>query len=175
MRRLLLAVLTLFVIPTLALGQSAPTDSQTLQALLAEVRQLRHDLQSATATTQRAQIALYRLQRQDEAVARASQRLSDARLKLANVESDKNNKLEEIRQARVAVSHSENPNQPREFEEVVLPGLKSRLEIIEKDDEQARAREAEAEQQLREEQVKLDGLNDLLDRFNTALEETGRK
>jgi hypothetical protein len=66
MRRLLLAVLTLFVIPTLALRQSAPTDSQTLQALLAEVRQLRHDLQTTTATTQRAQIALYRLQRQDE-------------------------------------------------------------------------------------------------------------
>ncbi len=174
MRRSLFLVMTPFLVGA-AFGQAAPTDSQTLQALLAEVRQLRHDLQTTTATAQRAQIALYRLKRQDEAVARASQRLSDARSNLANVEADKNKKTEEIRQAKVAVSQSENPNAQQGFEEVVLPGLKSQLETLEKEEQQARAREAEAEQQLRDEQVKLEGLNDLLDRFNNALEEIGRK
>jgi hypothetical protein len=66
----------LFWIAGLASSQTAPTDSQTLQALLTEVRRLRHDLRSTNAMAQRAQIALYRLQRQDEAVVRANRRLS---------------------------------------------------------------------------------------------------
>ncbi len=174
MRRSLFLILTPFLVAA-AFGQAAPTDSQTLQALLAEVRQLRHDLQTTTATAQRAQIALYRLQRQDEAVARATERLSEARFKLANVESDKNKKAVEIQSAKAAVSHSDAADAQTHFEEVVLPELKSQLETLEKEEQQARAREAEAEQQLRDEQVKLDGLNDLLDRFNNALEEIGRK
>src|SRR6266567_5902283 len=61
-----------------ALSQTPPTDSQTLQAILAELRQLHHDLQTSSAMAARAQIALYRLQRENEAVARAMQRVSDA-------------------------------------------------------------------------------------------------
>lgn len=41
-------VLGLLVISTSALSQTAPTDSRTLQALLANARQLRNDLQSTT-------------------------------------------------------------------------------------------------------------------------------
>lgn len=61
------------------------------------------------------------------------------------------------------------------FEEVVLPGLQSELEMLRRQEQQARAQEAEAEQQVRDEQLKLDGLNDLLDRYNKALEDVGRK
>jgi DNA repair exonuclease SbcCD ATPase subunit len=175
MRRSLFLIVTPFLVATAALAQTAPTDSQTLQALLAEVRQLRHDLQTTTATAQRAQIALYRLQRQDEAVGRAAQKLSDARSKLTEVESEKHKKLIEIQGAKAAASHLDTPGAQTHFEEVVLPGLKSQLETLEKEEQQARAHEAEAAEQLREEQVKLDGLNDLLDRLNTALEEAGRK
>jgi len=70
-------------------GQSTATDSQTLQALLAEVRQLHHDLQTTTVPAQRAQILLYRLQGQEVIVARASQRLDDARAKLAEIQSNR--------------------------------------------------------------------------------------
>jgi hypothetical protein len=42
-------ILILFLIPAAALSQTAPTDSQTLRALLAEIRQLRHDLQTNNA------------------------------------------------------------------------------------------------------------------------------
>ena len=168
-------ILILFLIPAAALSQTAPTDSQTLQALLAEIRQLRHDLQTSNAMAARAQVALYRLQRQDEAVRRAMQRVSDARSKVAKLETDKNNKALEIQQGRAATSHSDNPNAQQGFEEVVLPTLKSQLELLQKQEQQARAEEAEAEEQLRTEQVKLEGLNDLLDRYNNALEEVGRR
>src|SRR5260370_40937351 len=106
-------------------GQAAPTDSQTLQALLAEVRQLRHDLQTTAATAQRAQIALYRLQRQDEAVARPTEHLSDARSKLGNVEADRNKKAGEIQSAKAALSHNDAPAAQTHFEEAVLPEITS--------------------------------------------------
>jgi len=66
MHRSCLLILGLLLIATPVLGQSASTDSQTLQALLSEVRQLRHDLQTTTLAAQRAQILLYRLQGQEQ-------------------------------------------------------------------------------------------------------------
>jgi len=168
-------MLMFLIIPIAALGQTAPTDSQTLQAILAEIRQLRHDLQTSNARAARAQIALYRLQREDEAVAHAMQRLNDARSKSERLQTEKNNKALEIQQARNATSHSDNPNAQQNFEEVVLPTLKSQLEVLQRQEQQAKAQEAEAEQQLRDEQARLAGLNDLLDRYNNALEEVGRK
>jgi hypothetical protein len=122
-----------------------------------------------------AQIALYRLQRQDEAVARALKRLGDARLELAKAESDRNKKAIQIQSAKAATSHSDAPDAQTHFDEVVLPQLKSELEMLQKEEEQARAEEAESERQLRDEQVKLEGLNDLLDRYNNSLEEVGQK
>jgi len=70
MHRSCLLIPVLLLISAPVFGQSTSTDSQTLQALLAEVRQLRHDLQTTTIAAQRAQILLYRLQGQEAAVAR---------------------------------------------------------------------------------------------------------
>jgi hypothetical protein len=169
------SLILIFLVHSAALSQTTPTDSQTLQALLSEVRLLRHDLQSSNAMIARAQIALYRLQREDEAVARATRGLSDARLKLAQAESERNKKAIQIESAKAATSHSDAPDAQRHFEEVVLPGLNSELEMLQKQEQQTRAEVAEAEQQLRDERMKLDALNDSLDRYNNALEEIGRK
>jgi hypothetical protein len=87
MNRLSLFVLSLLLFPTACFGQSNSSDSQTLQALLLEVRQLRQDLQTTTIAGQRAQILIYRLQGQEAAVARVSQRLDEAREKLARIQS----------------------------------------------------------------------------------------
>jgi chromosome segregation ATPase len=171
----LTSLILIFVIHGAALAQARPSDSQTLQALLAEVRQLRRDLQSSNAMIARAQIALYRLQRQDEAVARAQKRLRDTRLELAQAECDRNKKAIQIQSAKAATSHSDAPDAQTHFADVVLPQLKSELEMLQKQEEQARAEEAESERQLRDEQVKLEGLNDLLDRYNNSLEEVGQK
>jgi|SRR5215831_19297611 len=174
MRRRALLIL-IFLLQAVALSQTASTDSQTLQALLAEVRLLRHDLQISNATVARAQIALYRLQRQDEVVSHAQQRLSDSRLKVAQAESEKDKKSIQIQSAKSATTHSDAPDAQAHFEEIVLPGLHAELEMLQRQEQQARAQEAEAEQQVRDEQTKLDRLNDLLDRYNKALEDVGRK
>jgi hypothetical protein len=169
------SLILIFLLHAAAMSQTKPSDSQTLQALLAEVRLLRHDLQTSNAMVARAQIALYRLQRQDEVVAHAQQRLSEARLKVTQAESEKDKKAIQIQAAKSATTHSDAPDAQAHFEEVVLPQLKSELEMLQKREQQAGAQEVEAEQQVRDEHVKLDGLNDLLDRYNNALEQVGRK
>jgi chromosome segregation ATPase len=173
MQRSTLWIVTLLLISApSALSQTPPTDSQTLQAILAELRQLHHDLQASSAMAARAQIALYRLQRENEAVARAMQHVSDARSRVTQLEDARSHKAQDIEQDRAMANHS---NDRQNFEEVVLPRLKSELELLQKQEQQARAEQAEAEQQLRDEQIRLEGLNDLLDRYNNALEEVGRK
>jgi len=166
-------LLMISALPTLT--RTAPTDSQTLQAILAELLLLRHDLQTTSAMAARAQIALYRLQRENEAVARATQRVSDARQRIAQLEDARSHKAQDVEQDRAALNRNNEPNAQQDFEEVVLHRLKSELKLLQRQEQQARAEQAEAEQQLQNEQVKLDGLNDLLDRYNDALEKVGRK
>src|SRR5437016_14640118 len=89
MHRSCLLILVLLLIAAPVFGQSASTDSQTLQALLVEVRQLRHDLQTTTIAAQRAQILLYRLQGQEAAVTRASQKGDDRRAKTTEMRSNR--------------------------------------------------------------------------------------
>ena len=175
MQRISCLVVMFSISSIAAVSQAAPTDSQTLQSILLEIRQLRRDLQASNATLAKAQIALYRLQREDEAVGHAMQRLSDARSKSERLDTDKNNKVLEIQQARNAVSHSDNPNSQQNFEDVVLPGLKSQLEVLQRQEQQAKSQEAEAEQQLRDEQARLSELDDLLDRYSNSLDQVGRK
>jgi hypothetical protein len=78
MHRPLLLIPSLLLISMPAFGQSGSSDSQTLQALLAEVRQLRHDLQTTTIGAQRAQILIYRVQAQESIVRRMQERVDDA-------------------------------------------------------------------------------------------------
>src|SRR3954454_25274296 len=100
MSRSMCLVLIFSIAAVPAFCQTAPTDSQTLQAILSEIRQSRHELQTNNATTVRAQIALYRLQRQDEVLAQANQRLSNAKLRLADGDSDRANKAIQIQSAK---------------------------------------------------------------------------
>lgn len=178
MYRSTLLIVTLLVICTVsAVGQTTShSDSQTLQSILAELHQLRHDLQTTSAMAARAQIALYRLQRQDEAVARASQRLSDARTKVIQLEDARHHKSQDIEQDKAVANRSDtSPNAQQEFEETVLPRLKSELELLQKQEQEAQAEQAQAEQHLRDEETKLEELNDLLNRYNIALEQVGAK
>jgi len=170
-----LVVVLLLISAPYTLSQTAPTDSQTLQAILGELRQLRHDLRTTSAMAARAQIALYRLQREDEAVARATQRVADARSKVNQLGESRNRRAIEMDADIAAANHTDKPNGKQEFDEVVLPQLKTELELLQKQERQARDEQAEAEQQLRDEQAKLDELDSLLNRYNAALEEASRK
>src|SRR6516162_5521055 len=61
-------------------GQATSTESQTLEALLAEVHQLRQDLHAVATAGRRAQILIYRLYVQEAVVARAAKRFDQGRV-----------------------------------------------------------------------------------------------
>src|SRR5204862_4098699 len=109
MNRSGLFVLGLLLFSTACFGETIPGDSQTLQALLSEVRQLRQDLQTTTIAGQRAQILIYRLQGQEAAVARASQRLDEAPDKLARIQDQRKQVVGEIKRTEGFISNTENP------------------------------------------------------------------
>jgi chromosome segregation ATPase len=169
---LILSLMVTSTVPTFS--QSAPSESQTLQGILAEVRQLRHDLETTSAMAARAQIAIYRVQQENEAVDRATQRVSEARQRVEQLEDARNHKAQNSEQDRASVTAATSPSAQQEVEEVALPQLTSELEHLEIQEQQARAEQAKAERQLRDELAKLDRLNDLLDRYDNALEKVGR-
>jgi len=172
MQRSLSFIFGFLLIATVTFGQTASTDSQTLRALLAEVRQLRHELQTATVAAQRVQIALYRLQRQETAVARATQGLGDARSKLADTESTREKTAVQIQQYEEIQGHTQDPQERKEAEYLLLQ-LKSRLEMLGNEQQQRQTQEAEAEEQLRAEQAKLEALQALLDRIDKSIMDVG--
>jgi len=175
MNRSSLFVLGLLLLSTACFGQSTPNDSQTLQALLSEVRQLRQDLQTTIIAAQRAQILLYRLQGQEAAVARASERLDEAREMLAGAQSERKHQAAEVKQHEEFISNTENSSAQRKEFENMLPEDKTRLESFENLEQQQQARETEAEQQLRAEEAKLSDLRDQLDRLDKALDNASRR
>ena len=117
MYRTLLFLGTLWLAPA-ALAQSTSTDS-TLQALLNEVRLLRQQLEAHNAAAQRTQILFFRIQTQQAAVTRASQRADDARGRLADTQ-DTRRKLEgEAKGTQDSLEHSENPVDRKNMENML--------------------------------------------------------
>lgn len=175
MKRSSLFVMGLLLSSTACFGQTTTGDSQTLQALLSEVRQLRQDLQTTTIVAQRAQILIYRLQGQEAAVARASQRLDEAREKLARIQDERKHVAADVKRQEDFISNTENPATQRKEVEGMLSQLKARVESIESQEQQLQTREIEAAQQLRVEEVRLSDLRDQLDRLDKALENASRR
>lgn len=173
-RRAPFLTLALLLIPASAFGQAAPSDSQTLQALLQEVRQLRRDLQITTIAAERVQILLYRLQAQEKVVGRAQQEFDDARSRLAGTQTEEKNLAARVKQMEDVQSNSQNPADRKEMEDV-LHQLKARLEMLVGEDQQWQTRKIDAEQELQMEQAKLSGLQDELDRLEKTLEDLSRQ
>jgi hypothetical protein len=90
MRALVFVFSVCFLFPCAStLGQSTQSttnESQGMQALVAEVRHLRNDLQATNAYALKAQILLNRLQLQEGTVARISEHLNEARARLADAQ-----------------------------------------------------------------------------------------
>ena len=171
MRRIYLFIVVVFGMATVALAQTTSSDSQTLQALLGEVRQLRQDLQVSLTRMQSAQILLSRLQIQEVAVTSASQHLDDARSKLAEVQVVMKSEAAEIKHFEDAPNNGDNAAQV----EAALNRAKSDLEASTNLAQQRQSTETDAELQLRTEQDKLNRLESHLDELVRNLENSGQQ
>jgi chromosome segregation ATPase len=171
-RSWLLTLGFLFASPV-SFAQTASTDSQTLQALLAEVRQLRIDLQTTTVASQRVQIILYRLQLQEAAVARAQQRLDGTHAKLAEAQAGVRHFISENERVQSALNDSQNSADRKELE-AMLARLKGELESQKSAEQEWATKDAEATQELRSEEAKLAALQDQFDHLDKILEQSSR-
>ncbi len=151
-----------------ALGQATQTESTTLQALLAEIRQLRQDLQTSAIAARRAQILIYRLHVQEAAVARASQRLDEAKSSIEQLRARRKYQEIQIKQYENMKDRAENAAQRHQFEDAITE-IKAQMEALVPEEQEAQMRETEFEQQSRIEQAKLDQLQNELDRLDQAV------
>ena len=159
MRQIYFLIIVVFGLAAATFGQATSSDSQTLRALLSEVRELRQALQVSLGRIQSAQILLSRLQIQEVAVTRASQHLDDVRSKLAEVRVVMRSEAAEIKHFEDEAPNGENAAQVEE----ALKRAKSDLEASTNLEQQRQATESEAEQQLQTEQDKLNSLETQLD------------
>jgi DNA repair exonuclease SbcCD ATPase subunit len=170
MRRASFLIFLVFGMSVATFGQAAPPDSQTLQALLTEVRELRQDLRISLARTESAQILLSRLQIQEVAVTRASQHLDEARSKLAEVQVVQKSEEAEIKHLEEMPSSAESTERVQE----TINSAKADLEASTNVEQQRQATKAEAAQQLQTEQDKLNKLEAQLDELVKSMESNSR-
>ena len=169
MPRSITLIFGFLLIPVAVCAQTNSTDSQTVQAVLAEVRQIRQDVEASTAAAQRTQILLYRLQAQQFAVGQATQRLDNARAKLAQTQADRKRREGDAKRGEEFLREHENSPERKEVE-VATALAKADVVALGEEEQQWQARQAEAEEQLRIEQEKLGRLQDRLDRLEQSLE-----
>ena len=162
MCRAFVLTLVVFGISAATVGQTASSDTQTLQALLTEVRELRQDLRTSLAGVQSGQILLSRLQTEQAAVMRASERLDDARSRLADAQTHQKHVADDIKRLEDTLSAEQNLAQQKGLQDA-LNHSKSDLEASVDIAQQRQAAEIDAERQLRTEQDKLNGLETQLD------------
>lgn len=173
MRRACFLILGLLFIAPASFSQTSSADSQAVQALVAEIRQLRQDLRMTTVAAQRAQILLYRLQSQEAAVARMERRVEEARSGLTETQSAAKQTAYEIKRMEERANDSQNPAERKRLEDMIAE-FKSGLEAKRSIEGELQMRVAEAEQDLKAAQAKLGALQDRLDLIDKALENPNR-
>jgi chromosome segregation ATPase len=175
MNRSYFLTLAFLLVPPAAFCQTSLADSQTLQALLAEVRQLRQDLRTTAIAAQRVQILLHRLQSQEAAVALVQRRVDEAHSNLTQTQSEMKRLTSDVKRIEEMQSNSQNQSErERKDLEDLLPQLKERLASEQSAEQQWQTKQADAEQDLRIEQTKLNELQDQLDRLEKSLENSNR-
>jgi len=174
MRRLLFNITALVAISGSAVGQATSADSQTLQALLSEVRALRQDLRVSLNRAQTMQILLARFQIQEEAITRASDHLTDARQKLLETHSHQQELTLAVKRLEDSLISTESSQQQADLQDRIKK-TKSDLDIANSIAQQQHMTEMRAEQVLRDEQDKLGSLETQLDELTRAVATSNEK
>ena len=148
------ALVFLFFVPA-APCQKVDRQSEPLQALLSEIRQLRQDLQVAAIAARRAQIVIYRLHEQEMAVERATERLENAKSELAQIQVQHKYNAENLKRLEENKDRFENEQERKQYTDE-MSNIKDREEAL--------------QEQVKIEQAKLQQLQDQLDRLDKDLE-----
>ncbi len=160
--------------PVLALAETNSADSPLAQSMLTEIRLLRQDLQGAAATIQRVQIAMYRVQAQSSQLDRATQRVEQSRVGCMGMQWQQKNNTRQMEQAQARKANAQNP-QEQKAAEAELQQLRLFTEQLASQEQQCQIEQAEADNQFRQEQAKMNDLQDQLDKLDRVLAGYGKK
>jgi|HubBroStandDraft_1064217.scaffolds.fasta_scaffold02102_7 chromosome segregation ATPase len=164
---LLLAALAATWTARWAPAQTANPDAATMQALLSEVRQLRHTVEKTLSLGPRMQILLQRAQFQEQKVSRVSQQLDEVRKQIAAETARQNGANERLTKIEQDISAESDAGRRAQLEDM-RAGLK--MVVGNGPDQQLRARETELANSLDTEQAALNEFNEKLDALERQLE-----
>jgi chromosome segregation ATPase len=145
-----------------------PGDDSLAQAMLAEIRQLRSDLQTAAATIQRVNIVMFRIETQAGVVEHATQRVDQIRMQCNQAQANQKMFANQVEQAEANGHSLEDAVMEQSFGRN-LANLKSALAELAVEIPRCQAEQAEAENQLRNEQNRMNDLQDQLEKLDKAL------
>jgi len=151
-----------------AQAQTAPGDSQTLQVLLNEVRELRQELRSSFVTVQKSEILIHRAQNQQRLVDRDQQRLDDARAKLTETQANRKNQESALKRWDQTRANAGTDAERKQAEDNVAT-FQSRVDALVAEEQDRQSRVTDAEQQLHVDQGKLSEFEDAMDQLERAL------
>lgn len=144
-----------------ALAQQAAQPDTTLQVLLNEVHALRIALEKSNQIGPRIQIALARMQFQEQRVRDAARQVEAARGEVINLQSTRTRLEDSIKTYENRQGQIVDPATKTAMEQAVT-SVKAELERLTAQEPQLRAREAEANSALSSEQAKWNEINDVL-------------
>lgn len=159
----------------LAVGQQqqqAPQPDATLQALLGEVRLLRIALQQSAVVTPKIQMTLLRMQMQQEVVARTSKELELVRMQLTKAGTEESAMSGEVKRLQDEVNRAQEPGRRAELEGR-FRAFQAMVEQQSLTSGEMRAKEADLSGRLRNEQMRLEELNEKLTALERQLEAVG--
>lgn len=165
MRRLL-RLAPLALLPALAVTAQTNPDAATIQALLAEVRQLRLAVERSLSLAPRMQLLMQRAQFQDQKVARVSQQLDEVRRQIAAETARQASVTDRLAKIEQDLSGETDAERRKQLEDM-RAGLK--MAAANSPDQHLRARESELSNSLMGEQAILDDLNARLDAIERQL------
>jgi hypothetical protein len=147
---------------------SAQSGEQTLQLLLQELRQFRQEIRGMSLVSQRIQILLYRVQLQEEATRRATQRHDQANAKVREAERVLAEQTGSLRTLEEKLAALQNPNERASLEHA-MQQLKRSVEVWARDKDVYQVAELTAGSDLKVEQGKLSELQQRLDQLEQQL------
>jgi chromosome segregation ATPase len=149
-------------------AQSSPSASDTLSSLLIEVRGLRAAMEQLVSAGPRIQLAMGRLQLQEQRVTEVTRRLDDVKNALAKLQKQADSEDEETKMLEDAIPRTTDPKRQQELENALkqmkFSARERAPEILRMQGEQATLM-----QELANEQTRVADFNQRLDELERAL------
>ena len=172
-RVLACCMLMLLGLPTRGASQqpaATPSETVLIQAMLAEIRELRLALERSTTIMPKMQLAIARVQMQQERVDRRERELQLVRDQLATEALTKDRSQATLRQYEDQARQAADPATRKQFEEAAS-ALRTDLDQQSAREQQMQIRQSDSMNLLKIEQSKLNELTDSLDKLDKALKQ----